>query len=134
MDEEKMISDMRKVLLDYCITDLRSNNAALNGHKDDYTFAHRFFFGVYEEAMSKASQRILTAENEKKLAKLALYMNDTLKADLCTRYNEDSEFGHCWSYQFSPTTPKYHNLCPAWDKKSMSCMLDKQEALFRKKR
>lgn len=28
MDKEKMISDMRKVLLDYCITDLRSNQAA----------------------------------------------------------------------------------------------------------
>lgn len=164
MDEEKMIGDMRKVLLDYCITDLRSNNAARNGHKDDYTVLDygkyvgaktlaitvlehipeycqddkkkmkEFFFGVHEEAMSKASQRILTAEDEKKSAKLALYMNDTLKADLCTRYNEDSEFGHCWSYQFSPATPKYHHLCPAWDKKSMSCILDKQEILFRKKR
>ena len=37
MDEEKMISDMRKVLLEYCISDLRSNEAARNGHKDDYT-------------------------------------------------------------------------------------------------
>lgn len=37
MDKEKMINDIRKVLLDYCITDLRSNQAARNGHKDDDT-------------------------------------------------------------------------------------------------
>lgn len=85
MDEEKMISDMRKVLLDYCITDLRSNDAARNGHKDDYTVLDygkyvgaktlaitvlehipeycqddkkkmkEFLFGVHEEATSKAS-------------------------------------------------------------------------------
>lgn len=42
MDEEKMISDIRKVLLDYCITDLRSNEAARNGHKDDYTVQKNF--------------------------------------------------------------------------------------------
>lgn len=102
MDEEKMISDIRKVLLDYCITDLRSNEAARNGHKDDYTVLDygkyvgaktlaitvleripeyvqdnkkkmkEFFFGVHEEAMSKASQRIMTAEDERRLAMLAL--------------------------------------------------------------
>lgn len=102
MDEEKMIGDMRKVLLDYCITDLRSNEAAGNGHKDDYTVLDygkyigaktlaitvlehipeyvqdnkkkmkRFFFGVHEEAMSKASQRIMAAEDERRLAMLAL--------------------------------------------------------------
>lgn len=96
MDEEKMISDMRKVLLDYCITDLRSNEAARNGHKDDYTVLDygkyvgaktlaitvlehipeycqddkkkmkEFLFGVNEEATSKASQRILTAEDKPK--------------------------------------------------------------------
>lgn len=102
MDEEKMISDIRKVLLDYCITDLRSNEAARNGHKDGYTVLDygeyvgaktlaitvlehipeyvqdnkkkmkEFFFGVHEEVMSKASQRIMTAEDERRLAMLAL--------------------------------------------------------------
>lgn len=163
MDEEKMISDMRKVLLDYCITDLRSNQAARNGHKDDYTVLDygkyvgaktlaitvlehipeycqddkkkmkEFFFGVYEEAMSKASQRAFTPADEQKLAELALYMADTLKADLCTRFSEDSEFGHCWSYQRSPDMPMHRHICPAWDNESMSCMLDKRETLFRKR-
>ena len=51
MDEEKMISDMRKVLLDYCITDLRSNEAARNGHKDDYTVLD---YGKYAGAKTLA--------------------------------------------------------------------------------
>jgi hypothetical protein len=105
MDEEKMISDMRKVLLDYCITDLRSNEAARNGHKDDYTVLDygkyvgaktlaitvlehipeyvqddkkkmkEFFFGVHEEAMHKASQNIFTAADERNLAALVLYIS-----------------------------------------------------------
>lgn len=163
MDEEKMISDMRKVLLDYCVTDLRSNNAARNGHKDDYTVLDygkyvgaktlaitvlehipeycqddkkkmkEFFFGVHEEAMSKASQRAFTPADEQKLAELSIYMADTIKADLCTRFSEDSEFGHCWSYQSSPDMPTHRHICPAWDKESMSCMLDKREILFRKR-
>lgn len=96
MDKEKMISDMRKVLLDYCIADLRSNQATRNGNKDDnnvldygkYVGAKtlaitvleyipeycqddkkkmkEFFFGVHEEAMSKASQRIFSEDDEKK--------------------------------------------------------------------
>lgn len=161
MDEEKMIGDMRKVLLYYCINDLRSNEAARNGHKDDYmdygkyvgakTLAitvlenipeyvqddkkkmKEFFFSVHEEAMSKASQRAFTPADEQKLAELALYMADTIKADLCTRFSEDSKFGHCWSYQRSPDMPIHRHICPAWDKESMSCMLDKREILFRKR-
>lgn len=163
MDKEKMISDMRKVLLDYCITDLRSNEAARNGHKDDYTVLDygkyvgaktlaitvlehipeycqddkkkmkEFFFDVYEEAMSKAGQRALTPADEQKLAELALYMADTIKADLCTRFSEDSEFGHCWSYQSSPDLPIHRHICPAWDKESMSCILDKRETIFKKR-
>lgn len=104
MDEEKMISDIRKVLLDYCITDLRSNEAARNGHKDDYTVLDygtyigaktmditvmehipeycrddkkkmkEFFFGIYEEAMSKVSQRMLTAADERNLTALGAYI------------------------------------------------------------
>lgn len=105
MDEEKMISDMRKVLLDYCITDLRSNEAARKGHKDDYTVLDygtyvgaktmavtvmenipeycrddkkkmkEFFFGVHEEAMHKASQNIFTAADERNLTALGLYIS-----------------------------------------------------------
>lgn len=164
MDKEKMISDIRKVLLDYCITNLRSNEAARNGHKDDYTVLDygkyvgaktlaitvlehipeyvqddkkkmkEFFFGVHEEAMSKASQRAFTPADEQKLSKLALYMADTIKADLCTRFSEDSEFGHCWTNRSSADGPKHVHVCPAWDDKTMSCMLDKREILFRKKR
>lgn len=166
MDKEKMISDIRKVLLDYCITDLRSNQAARNGHKDDYTVLDygkyvgaktlaitvlehipeycrddkkkmkEFFFGVHEEAMSKASQRIFSNEDgEKKLAKLALEMAGPLKAELCAQYDENNPtYGHCWSYQSSPYMPIHRHICPAWDKESMSCMLDKREILFGKKR
>lgn len=60
-------------------------------------------------------------------------MADTIKADLCTRFSEDSKFGHCWSYQGSPYLPIHRHICPAWDKESMSCMLDKREILFRKR-
>lgn len=165
MDEEKMISDMRKVLLDYCITDLRSNEAARNGHKDDYTVLDygkyvgaktlaitvlehipeyvqdnkkkmkEFFFGVHEEAMSKASQRIMTAEDERRLAMLALQMTGPLKEELCTQYDEDNPvWGHCWTNRSSADGPKHVHVCPAWDDKTMSCMLDKREILFRKKR
>lgn len=164
MDKEKMISDIRKVLLDYCITDLRSNEAARHGHKDDYTALDygayvgakemavtvlnhipeycrddkkkmkEFFFGVYEEAMSKANQRIFTNEDEKKLSKLAIEMAGPLKAELCAKYNENkSIYGHCWTYRSSPGGTKHVYLCPAWDDKTMSCMLDKQEILFRKR-
>lgn len=162
MDEEKMISDMRKVLLDYCVNDLRSNEAARNGHKDDYmdygkyvgaeTLAitvlehipeycqddkkkmKEFFFGVHEEAMSKASQRILTTEDERRLAVLALQMTGPLKEELCTQYDEDNPvWGHCRTHRSSDGAKRV-GVCPAWDDKTMSCMLDKQEILFRKKR
>jgi len=163
MDEEKMIGDMRKVLLDYCITDLRSNNAARNGHKDDYTVLDygkyvgaktlaitvlehipeycqddkkkikEFFFGVYEEATSKASQRILTTEDERRLAVLALQMAGPLKEELCTQYDEnDPVWGHCRTYRSSDGAKRV-GVCPAWDDKTMSCMLDKQEILFKKR-
>lgn len=165
MDKEKMINDIRKVLLDYCITDLRSNEAARNGHKDDYTVLDygkyvgaktlaitvlehipeycrddkkkmkEFFFGVHEEAMSKASQRIMTAEDERRLAMLALQMTGPLKEELCTQYDEDNPvWGHCWTNRSSADGPKHVHVCPAWDDKTMSCMLDKREILFRKKR
>lgn len=163
MDKEKMISDMRKVLLDYCVTDLRSNNAARNGHKDDYTVLdygkyvgaktlaitvlehipeycqddkkkmNEFFFGVYEEAMSKASQRILTTEDERRLAVLALQMTGPLKEELCTQYDEDNPvWGHCRTHRSSDGAKRV-GVCPAWNDKTMSCMLDKQEVLFKKR-
>lgn len=164
MDEEKMISDMRKVLLDYCITDLRSNEAARNGHKDDYTVLDygkyvgaktlaitvlehipeycqddkkkmkEFLFGVHEEATSKASQRILTAEDEQRLSMLALQMAGPLKEELCTQYDEnDLVWGHCRTHRSSSDGAKRVRVCPAWDDKTMSCMLDKKEILFKKR-
>lgn len=44
MDETKLINAMHDVLLDYCITTLRTKKAALAGHKDDFT---AFDYGAY---------------------------------------------------------------------------------------
>jgi hypothetical protein len=51
MDETKLINAMHDVLLDYCITTLRTKKAALAGHKDDFT---AFDYGAYVGAKSMA--------------------------------------------------------------------------------
>lgn len=51
MNEEKLINAMHDVLLDYCITTLRTKKAALAGHKDDFTV---FDYGAYVGAKSMA--------------------------------------------------------------------------------
>lgn len=86
-----------------------------------------------EEKMSKASQRILTTEDERRLAVLALQMAGPLKEELCTQYDEDNPvWGHCRAYRSSDGVKRV-SVCPAWDDKTMSCMLDKQEILFKKR-
>lgn len=49
MDETSLINAMHDVLLDYCITTLRTKKAALAGHKDDFT---AFDYGAYVGAKS----------------------------------------------------------------------------------
>ena len=51
MDETNLINAMHDVLLDYCITTLRTKKAALAGHKDDFT---AFDYGAYVGAKSMA--------------------------------------------------------------------------------
>lgn len=51
MDETNLINAMHDVLLDYCITTLRTKKAALAGHKDDFT---AFDYGAYIGAKSMA--------------------------------------------------------------------------------
>lgn len=51
MDETNLINAMYDVLLDYCITTLRTKKAALAGHKDDFT---AFDYGAYIGAKSMA--------------------------------------------------------------------------------
>lgn len=51
MDETNLINAMHDVLLDYCITTLRTKKAALAGHKDDFT---TFDYGAYVGAKSMA--------------------------------------------------------------------------------
>lgn len=51
MDEISLINAMHDVLLDYCITTLRTKKAALAGHKDDFT---AFDYGAYIGAKSMA--------------------------------------------------------------------------------
>lgn len=51
MDKTNLINAMHDVLLDYCITTLRTKKAALAGHKDDFT---AFDYGAYVGAKSMA--------------------------------------------------------------------------------
>lgn len=51
MDKTNLINAMHDVLLDYCITTLRTKKAALAGHKDDFT---AFDYGAYIGAKSMA--------------------------------------------------------------------------------
>lgn len=44
MDKTNLINAMHDVLLDYCITTLRTKKVALAGHKDDFT---AFDYGAY---------------------------------------------------------------------------------------
>lgn len=51
MDKTNLINAMHDVLLDHCITTLRTKKAALAGHKDDFT---AFDYGAYVGAKSMA--------------------------------------------------------------------------------
>ena len=51
MDKTNLINAMHDVLLNYCITTLRTKKAALAGHKDDFT---AFDYGAYVGAKSMA--------------------------------------------------------------------------------
>lgn len=50
-----------------------------------------------------------------------------------SRDENDPVWGHCRTHRSSDGAKRV-GVCPAWDDKTMSCMLDKQEVLFRKKR
>lgn len=51
MDKTNLINAMYDVLLNYCITTLRTKKAALAGHKDDFT---AFDYGAYMGAKNMA--------------------------------------------------------------------------------
>ena len=51
MDKTNLINAMHDVLLNYCITTLRTKKAALAGHKDDFT---AFDYGAYIGAKNMA--------------------------------------------------------------------------------
>lgn len=51
MDKTNLINAMHDVLLDYCVTTLRTKKAALAGHKDDFT---AFDYGAYIGAKNTA--------------------------------------------------------------------------------
>ena len=51
MDDTSLINAMHDVLLDYCITTMRTKKAALAGHKDDFT---AFDYGAYVGEKSMA--------------------------------------------------------------------------------
>ena len=66
MDETNLINAMHDVLLDYCITTLRTKKATLAGHKDDFT---AFDYGAYVGAKSMAITVLEHVDNRQEMRK-----------------------------------------------------------------
>lgn len=66
MDETSLINAMHDVLLDYCITTLRTKKAALAGHKDDFT---AFDYGAYIGAKSMTITVLEHVDNRQEMRK-----------------------------------------------------------------